>query len=75
MISVACHFSAGAGFPGPEEREEEPKGGAGDQALCPGSAFKVGFAEPLGSEEVPWEMPLAKGPPGGLSLEEEPPSP
>lgn len=36
------------GFPGAEEREDEPKGGAGGQTHRLGSAFQTGFCRALG---------------------------
>lgn len=48
MVSGTCHFGAGTGFPGPEGRGEEPKGGAGNQTHRLGSAFRTGFCRALG---------------------------
>lgn len=41
---------------------------AGGQTSLWAVLVKLGFAEPLGLEEGPWEMSWAKGRPGGLSL-------
>lgn len=55
-----------------QEQEDEPKGGAGDQAHGLGSAFHTGFCRTLGFWGGTSGGPQAKGLPSGLSVEEEP---
>lgn len=59
----------------PRSREMSPRVGPESKPALWAVLFIWGFAEPLGSGEVPQEVPRAEGLPCGLSAEREPHTP